>query len=72
VAAADHRLVAERLVSEAEAWGSDQIVVGSRGRSRHVAVLLGATSARVVRMANCPVVVARSHRPHQVGTRRPI
>jgi nucleotide-binding universal stress UspA family protein len=58
VAAAYCRLIAERVVGEAETWGADQIVVGRRGPSRYLTALLGGTSARVARMASCPVIVA--------------
>jgi nucleotide-binding universal stress UspA family protein len=71
VASADNRLVAERLVGEAVTWGADQIVVGRRGPSRCLTALPGGTSARVARMASCPVVVAHSGHPGRLDPRRP-
>ncbi len=47
------------IVREAEAMGSDLIVVGSRGRGPIATMLLGSVAAEVVDRAPCPVLVAR-------------
>ena len=58
VGGADFRLVAERLVGYAQCWGADLMVVGGPVRGRRLAVLLGATTARIDRLSPCPVMVA--------------
>lgn len=46
-------------VLEAEARAADIVVVGSRGRGRIAAALLGSVSKHVVDHAPCPVVVVK-------------
>jgi nucleotide-binding universal stress UspA family protein len=46
-------------VLEAEAKSADLVVVGSRGRGRIAAALLGSVSKHVVDHAPCPVVVVK-------------
>lgn len=47
------------IVEEAEALGTDLIVTASHGLSGIEGFLLGSVTARVVRRAGCPVLVAR-------------
>ncbi|MCH9651718.1 MAG: universal stress protein [Deltaproteobacteria bacterium] len=51
---------AMRLVEEAEAIGTDLIVLGSHGLTGLRRFLMGSVSERVVRWADCPVLVLRS------------
>jgi nucleotide-binding universal stress UspA family protein len=48
------------IVTRAEAWGADLVVVGTHGRSGIARVLLGSVAERVVRHAHVPVLVARA------------
>ena len=58
--AADSRLIGERLVLDADRWGTDFAVVGGRGPRLRAG--LGSTGARIDRWSACPVVVAgRGH-----------
>lgn len=50
---------ASTIVNEAEAFGAELIVVGSRGLGRFGSIVLGSVSAEVVDHAPCPVLVAR-------------
>ena len=50
---------ADVIVDEAQRFHADLVVVGSRGRRRVAATLLGSVSAEVVDRAPCPVLVAR-------------
>jgi nucleotide-binding universal stress UspA family protein len=49
----------QTLVHQAEAGGSDLIVIGHTGHSRLHKVFLGSTADRVVAHAHCPVLVVR-------------
>lgn len=51
---------AEAITQRARAMSADLIVVGTRGRGRAAAALLGSVSAGVIDRAPCPVLVARS------------
>jgi len=55
----DEGTVYAEIVRRAEAWGSDLIVVGSRGSTAFTRLLLGNVAEKVVRYAACPVLVAR-------------
>jgi nucleotide-binding universal stress UspA family protein len=48
---------AEQIIHRAEADGIDLIILGRRGRSRISRMMLGSISERVLRYANCPVMV---------------
>jgi nucleotide-binding universal stress UspA family protein len=48
---------AKRLVSAAVEYDAQLLVVGSRGRGRFMAALLGSVSRKIAREAPCPVVV---------------
>jgi nucleotide-binding universal stress UspA family protein len=50
---------ADMIVDEAQRFHADLVVIGSRGRRRVAATLLGSVSAEVVDRAPCPVLVAR-------------
>ena len=54
------------IVKRAEDWRAGLVVVGHRGASGLTRVLLGGVAERVVRLAHCPVLVARP----KIGTRR--
>ena len=50
---------ASAIVLEADTWGADLVVVGSRGRLRAARFLLGSVARKVVTEARCSVRVAR-------------
>jgi nucleotide-binding universal stress UspA family protein len=49
----------EQLLHRAETEKVDLIIVGRRGASRFERMLVGSTSERVLRYANCPVMVVQ-------------
>jgi nucleotide-binding universal stress UspA family protein len=51
---------ASAILDEADAFGPDLIVVGSRGHGPIESMLLGSVSAEVVDHARCPVLVVRT------------
>lgn len=53
-----------RILTFAEAWGADLIVLGSHGRRGFERALLGSVSESVVRYARCSVAVVRTQRAH--------
>jgi nucleotide-binding universal stress UspA family protein len=52
----------EIIVDEAEKWGADMIVMGSRGLGAWSRVLLGSVSNAVAHHANCSVLIVRKHK----------
>ncbi|MEP7135569.1 MAG: universal stress protein [Chloroflexota bacterium] len=50
---------AESIIDVAQTRNSDVIVMGSRGLSRLVGLVLGSTSQKVVSLAPCPVLIVR-------------
>jgi nucleotide-binding universal stress UspA family protein len=50
----------EAIVGEAERWGADLIVMGSRGLGAWSRLLLGSVSSAVVHHAKCSVEVVRA------------
>jgi nucleotide-binding universal stress UspA family protein len=50
---------AEQIIFDADRLGVDLIVVGDRGRSKFVRLLLGSVSKQVVEHADRPVLVVR-------------
>lgn len=50
---------ADAVISDAEAFGADLVIVGSRGHGPVRSALLGSFSAELVDRAPCPVLVAR-------------
>jgi len=50
----------DTLTRYAEEVGADLIVVGSRGRGDLAALFLGSTSHRILHLATCDVLIARS------------
>ncbi len=53
------------LVRYATEVGADLLVVGSRGRGELAALFLGSTSHRVIHLAECDVLIARSGEDRQ-------
>jgi nucleotide-binding universal stress UspA family protein len=56
---ADHGTPYAEILTRAEAWGADLIVVGSHGMTSDASVLLGGVTDKVIRYAHSPVLVAR-------------
>lgn len=52
------------IVEEAESWGADLIVMGSRGLGAWNRLLLGSVSSAVVHHAKCSVEIVRTSKPH--------
>jgi nucleotide-binding universal stress UspA family protein len=50
------------IVEEAERWGADLIIIGSRGLGAWNRLLLGSVSSAVVHHAKCSVEIVRSPR----------
>jgi nucleotide-binding universal stress UspA family protein len=50
---------ADQLISHAESWNADVVIVGNHNRGAISRFLLGSTADRVVRRSPCPVLVAR-------------
>lgn len=50
---------AEQIIYDADRHGVDLVVVGGRGRSKFVRLLLGSVSKQVVQYAERPVLVVR-------------
>ena len=48
------------IVSRAEEWFADLIIMGSHGRTSAADVLLGSVTDSVIRHAHCPVLIVRS------------
>jgi nucleotide-binding universal stress UspA family protein len=59
---------AQVIVDEAEHWGADLIIMGSRGLGVWNRLLLGSVSNAVIHHAKCSVEVVRT--PQQNGTNR--
>ena len=53
----------QAILEEAETWGADLIVMGSRGLGAWSRLLLGSVSNAVVQHAKCSVEVVRTSRP---------
>lgn len=51
--------VVPEILSAAEAFGADLIVVGSRGLSDFSGLLVGSVSHKLIQHASCPVLVVR-------------
>ena len=51
------------IVEEAESWGADLIVMGSRGLGTWNRLLLGSVSSSVVHHAKCSVEIVRTSQP---------
>jgi nucleotide-binding universal stress UspA family protein len=61
---------AEQIIALAREVGADLVFVGSHGRTGVERMLVGSVSERVVREANCPVMVARAKTYHHVDLLR--
>ena len=55
---------AQVIVEEAERWGADLIVMGSRGLGAWNRLLLGSVSSAVVHHAKCSVEIVRQRKCH--------
>ncbi|HEY2380370.1 MAG TPA: universal stress protein [Terriglobia bacterium] len=66
---ADHGSPYAEILKRAEAWKADLIVIGSHGMTGADGILLGSVTAKVIRYAHSPVLVARkpSSRGHIVA-----
>ena len=53
------------IVEEAERWGADLIVMGSRGLGTWNRLLLGSVSSAVVHQAKCSVEIVRTPRTNE-------
>lgn len=51
------------ILRKAETIGAQLVVLGNRGHSGLIRLLLGSVAERVVRSAHCPVLVVRTHQP---------
>ncbi|HKZ78830.1 MAG TPA: universal stress protein [Pyrinomonadaceae bacterium] len=51
------------ILEEAEKWGADLIVMGSRGLGAWNRLLLGSVSSAVIHHAHCSVEIVRAPRP---------
>lgn len=56
---------AQVIVDEAESWGADLIIMGSRGLGVWNRLLLGSVSSAVVHHAKCSVEIVRTPQPTQ-------
>jgi nucleotide-binding universal stress UspA family protein len=56
---------AARILEHAERFSCDLIVMGSRGRSRALAALLGSTSHAVLHAAEVPVLIVHAESPER-------
>jgi nucleotide-binding universal stress UspA family protein len=52
------------IVEEAESWGADLIVMGSRGLGAWNRLLLGSVSSAVIHHAKCSVEIVRMSKTH--------
>lgn len=62
---------AEVLAATAVQWNADLLIVGSRGRSRLAAALLGGTAQTLLASAHCPVRIARAPDATHGNDRKP-
>ncbi|WP_051335421.1 universal stress protein [Methylocapsa acidiphila] len=53
----------DEVLTEAEEWGADLIIIGSHNPSMST-YLLGSNAQKIVRHANCSVLVVRPHKEH--------
>jgi nucleotide-binding universal stress UspA family protein len=58
---------AERILETARDWRADLVVLGTRGRGRLGAFLLGSTAEAVMRRATCPVLTIAHKPPGEFG-----
>jgi nucleotide-binding universal stress UspA family protein len=55
--------VAETIVAKAKELGVDEILMGTHGRGRVGAMLLGSVATKVLHMATVPVMLVQTERP---------
>lgn len=58
---------AERILESVRDWRADLVVLGTRGRGRLGAFLLGSTAEKVMRRAACPVLTIAHKPPGEFG-----
>lgn len=51
--------IGQQIVDAAKVFGADVIVLGSRGMSRIHAFMIGSVADKVIRLAECPVLLER-------------
>lgn len=51
--------IGQQIVEAAQVFGADLIVLGSRGMSRLQAFMIGSVADKVIRLAECPVLLER-------------
>ena len=51
--------IGQQIVDAAQVFGADLIVLGSRGMSRLHAFMIGSVADKVIRLAECPVLLER-------------
>ena len=54
-------IAADEILTCAETWGAQLIIVGAHGQSRLGRLILGSTADAVARGAHCPVVTVSNH-----------
>lgn len=59
VRAAQHGRVAGEIVDEADEWGADAIITGTRGLTDLEGILLGSTAHKLLHVTKVPVLVVR-------------
>ena len=63
-----HGIPFQEIIDTAKVRQVDLIVMGTHGRTGLLHVLLGSVAERVVRLAPCPVLVARQTTPATVSS----
>jgi nucleotide-binding universal stress UspA family protein len=58
-----HGHAAEQILSEAEAWPADLIVIGQLGERGLTRFFIGSTAMRIVQHASCSVLLVKGERP---------
>lgn len=59
--------VRQVIVEEADRWGADLIIMGSRGLGAWNRLLLGSVSSAIVHHAKCSVEIVRHHANGKIG-----
>ena len=64
--------VAQRIVSTAEAWGAQLLVLGTHGRRGFRRLMLGSVAERVVRLSSLPVLLVPAAQPSAAAQAEPV